>query len=172
MKAELIEELAKAAAGLREGILAFSPEQFRQQPAAGWSAAQTAEHILKSVAGIPALLKGHNVPANRDPLEKLPTIKGIFLDFSTKMQSPEFILPSPTPPSQNELNQQLNQKFDEVKETAGSAELENLFTEFPFPGIGEFTGYEWLAFVTAHTQRHTVQIGKIYQGIAEKEISV
>jgi hypothetical protein len=91
--------------------------------------------------------------------------------MNTKMKSPEFILPSGNPPGQEELLQKLDKVFAKIGGIASKINLPDLFTDFPFPQMGELTGYEWLCFISCHTHRHTVQIGNIYKAVTEKTTS-
>src|SRR5687768_15094686 len=115
MVSEMLTEVEKEAQEIRDAVLVFTPGQFNEHPAAAsWSAAQTAEHVLKSVAGISSVLEGNHRLADRDPFERIPAIREIFLDFNSKMTSPEFILPSGSPPSKDEILQRLQEKFKQI----------------------------------------------------------
>jgi hypothetical protein len=163
MTTDYISELDLTVAELNGVLKAFTAEEFKQIPFKGsWSAAQVAEHILKSVSGIPKVLSGNHTSAERDPEEKVKDIKTIFLDFTSKMKSPEFILPSDTTPAKEELLRHLNASFEKIRNVSNNVNLAERFTDFPFPQMGELTGYEWLCFVTCHTKRHIVQIKNIY----------
>src|SRR5260221_2691509 len=71
----------------------FSEEQLNIVPFEGsWTGGQVAEHLLKS-AGVADVVFGHTAPTSRPPDEKVPMLR-IFLDFSIKMKSPDFIIPS------------------------------------------------------------------------------
>lgn len=170
---DFIAGFQSGAAGLREAIKKFTPEEFGTIPFEGsWSAAQVAEHVLKSASGIPTVLRGHHKPAGRDPEEQVNTIRSIFLDYDNKMKSPEFILPSDTPPGRDVLLSQLNDVFEQIPVSATNVNLADVFTDFPFPQMGNLTGYEWLCFATCHTERHTAQVNKIYKKISATAPSV
>ncbi len=173
MTTDYISQLRSSAAELLEALKAFTPEELKKVPFEGsWSSAQVAEHVLKSASGIPVVLSGNSRPADRDPEEMVEKIRSIFLDFNTKMKSPEFVLPSGIPPRREELLEKLDQVFDKIAETATRINLPDLFTDFPFPQMQELTGYEWLCFMSCHTQRHTVQIRNIYKTVTEKSQAV
>ncbi len=57
-----------------------------------WTAAQLGDHLYKSY-GIASVLNGKAEPTTRPVEEKVEAIKGIFLNFDIRMQSPEFIVP-------------------------------------------------------------------------------
>jgi hypothetical protein len=54
---------------------------------------------------VPDLLNQKAEPANREPGEKEVAIKKVFLDFSIKMKSPDFVLPSDEPLNKEELDE-------------------------------------------------------------------
>lgn len=167
MTTDFITELDSTASNLLEVLKAFTIEEFRQIPFPGsWSAAQVAEHLLKSASGIPALLSGNSKPAEREPQEKVKIIESIFLDFNTKMKSPRSILPSDDPPEKEELLKNLNASFEKIKQVSNRINLADQFTDFPFPQMGELTGYEWMCFIISHSKRHTVQIKNIYAKVS------
>ncbi len=173
MTTDYISQLKSSAADLREALKAFTPDDLNKIPSEGsWSAAQVAEHVLKSASGIPVVLSGNSRPADRDPEEMVEKIRAIFLDFNTKMKSPEFVLPSDIPPTREELLRKLDKVFDKIAGTAVNIQLPDLFIDFPFPQMGELTGYEWLCFISCHTQRHTAQVRNIYKTVTEKVISL
>ena len=93
---ELINELDKTTKELLDTIDSFSQEQFNTIPFEGsWTAAQVAEHLWKSESGIPQVVEGTSRPTTeRQGDEKMEVIKSVFLDFTSKYASPEFILPS------------------------------------------------------------------------------
>lgn len=171
MTTDYISELDSTAARLNEAMNAFTAEEFTKIPFEGsWSAAQVAEHILKSVSGVPVVLAGNRKPAGRNPEEKVDMLKSVFLDFNSKMKSPAFILPSDEPPPKEDLANALDTSFEKIKEVSGNINLADLFTDFPFPQMEELTGYEWLCFVICHTKRHTFQVRNIYEKVSGKVI--
>ncbi len=79
---------------LLQTISSFPEEKFNTVPFEGsWTAAQVSDHILKSVSGIQEMLYTTTKPTARQPDEKVGAIKAMFLDFTTKMKSPDFVLP-------------------------------------------------------------------------------
>jgi hypothetical protein len=167
MTTDYISELDLTVAELNRVLKVFTEEEFKQIPFQGsWSAAQVAEHIFKSVSGIPKVLSGNRTSAERDPEEKVKFIETIFLDFNNKMKSPEFILPTDTPPVKEELLRHLNACFEKINNVSKSLNLADRFTDFPFPQMGELTGYEWVCFVTCHIKRHIIQIKNIYDKVS------
>lgn len=128
-----------------------------------WTAGQVGEHVVKSQLMIAGLLYGKTNVPQRNPYEKKETLKGIFLNFSTKMTSPEFILPSAKSKQKEELISQLKTGYDKITNVIQSLNLTEICLEFALPGLGEMTRAEWIYFIIYHTQRHIHQLENISQ---------
>ena len=165
-------EFDEATEDLLETISAFSPEQFNVIPFEGsWTAGQVAEHLLKSHSGIPKILRGNARPTmERKPDEKVKTIRSIFLDFNTKMKSPGFILPSGEAKDKELILDKFKTKTAEIRKLMDTADLAQTFTDFPFPQLGEFTGWEWICFATCHAKRHTRQLKNILKMLENNQL--
>lgn len=167
-KKELLKQFEETEQGFYNILASFTQEQLNELPFEGsWTAAQVADHLLKSKKGIPGLLTGPFRSTSREPDEMVETINGIFLDFTTKLQSPEFIIPTNERADKEELLSALREVKEKIKASSASVDLANTITSFPFPGLGEFTGYEWIYFLICHTKRHTHQLKNIYWILAK-----
>ena len=143
-------------------IGSFTPEHLNTIPFEGsWTAGQVAEHLLKSESGIPEVLTGPVVAAVRPIDEMVPAIESVFLDFTTRLKSPDFILPSDEPKDKQVLLDAFEFVRSELKKIAGSADLSKVCTSFPFPQMGELTRLEWLHFAICHSKRHIRQMKNI-----------
>jgi hypothetical protein len=164
----LLHELDIAGRELLHALASFSQEQFNRVPFAGsWTAGQVGEHLYKSLEGIPYMMAGDTAPATgRKPDEHVMTIESIFLDYDTKMQSPDFILPSAGPQDRNAQLQDFRATLDDLAVKARTMDLSFTCNEFEFPGVDLLTRWEWLVFAICHTKRHTVQLRNIYQHVA------
>lgn len=165
----LLHELDKAARALLETIAEFSQEQFNKLPFAGsWTAGQVSDHLLQSIGGIPEMMAGNTRPTTeRKGDEQVMAIESIFLDFDIKMKSPDFILPSNGPHDRNELLHGFRASLDELAAKARTMDMTMTCTDFPFPGLGELTRWEWVSFAICHTIRHTRQMKNIHRHVAE-----
>lgn len=145
-------------------LAAFNNTDFNKVPFAGsWTGGQVAEHLLKSIEGIPGLLAGDTAPtAGREPDSHVQTIEDIFLDFDTKMQSPEFILPGEGTHDVKAMLQAYRATIDAIAEKARTLDLSLSCTAFEFPQVGYFTRWEWISFGICHTLRHARQLRNIH----------
>jgi len=130
-----------------------------------WTAGQLFNHVTKSISGLGGAMLKEAPEAERDPAEKVAGFQKTFLDFSTKMQSPDFIIPDPGPYQKQQTIEALKQAFEVLKENAGKANLNELLTGLP---MGDATKLELLHFVLYHTQRHLHQLQKITDALLSK----
>src|SRR5918993_1186699 len=134
-----------------------------------WTAGQLMNHVLMSNKGFADIMRGPVEETDRDPSLNVETIRSIFLDFNTKMKSPDFILP----PEKDYHKEALKSEFMAVKtqliKTASSEDLSKTCTAFKLPQLGFLTRMEAIHFVLYHTQRHTHQLENIKQAIKHGE---
>src|SRR5688572_12198652 len=94
-KEDLLALVEGTATELMEMVEKFSDVNINLIPFTNsWTAAQVADHITKSNNSIlkAMLLSGTNI--NRNPGGRVEELKAIFLNFDSKLKSPDFILPS------------------------------------------------------------------------------
>ena len=145
---------------MSEALDWFGPQQLNTIPFAGsWTAGQVAEHIIKSVSELP---DEKTETPKRFEDEKVYLLKKIFLDFTTKMKSPDFIVPQQTTHDKAALLQSLTDIEDNLIRIIKTKDLSLLCLDFEFPSVGYLTRLEWIKFFIFHTQRHTRQIVNIY----------
>ncbi|RYY57373.1 MAG: DinB family protein [Chitinophagaceae bacterium] len=159
---QLVKDLRETGDGFTAALDSFSPDDFNKVPFAGsWTPGQVGEHIYKSISGMPQLLNGHVEATLRDPAENIPVLEKIFLDFSTKLQSPDFILPSDKKHDKGEMVSSLGNVFARLLAIAEKEDLSLTCIDFKFPNMGHFTRQELLHFAYVHSKRHIHQLQKI-----------
>jgi uncharacterized damage-inducible protein DinB len=165
-KDEISVYLDDAIGQLVNAINTFNDENFNKQPFEdSWTGGQVSEHLYKSVSRIPGLLLTETKDAARDPLEKCEAIGSIFLNFEVKLKSPDFILPTNEPKKVDFFVSGFKKTAEEIRAMTRQKDLSQLYTRFPFPTIGELTGWEWVFFAAAHAVRHTRQLKNIRKSI-------
>jgi hypothetical protein len=164
MSKAIYDELKDTGDQLQEVLSSFTAEQINKVPFAGsWTPGQVAEHLLISASGALQTVNGETTIVDRDAAQHVPILKQIFLDFSTKMKSPDFVLPSDDPKDKEVLEDSLTKAMNGLVETGQSADLSATCTSFGLPTIGFLTRLEWLTFVNVHTTRHISQLKNIKQ---------
>jgi hypothetical protein len=164
MKTETLNEVTETTDELLNLISSMSEEQLNKIPFEGsWTAGQVTDHISQSFGGVIQIVSDNAIPTERDPGKKIELIKSIFLDFTTKMTSPDFVLPSQPPHKKEILVSDLNTMQDQITEAIKTLDLTETHMNFEIPGFGKFTRLEWINFLIYHMQRHTYQIKNIQQ---------
>ncbi|MEO6452453.1 MAG: DinB family protein [Ginsengibacter sp.] len=157
---EAVSELVSLMSSLDENQINSVPYQD------SWTAAQLLTHVTKSTNGMAKAMLMESKPAKRDPGEKILHLKNAFLDFSSKMESPDFIVPGEGPYGKQAVINEINKSFQQFKEDTNKANLTDIVKGLP---LGEITKLEILHFVLYHTQRHLHQMKKIYDALKMKE---
>ena len=163
----LKEEVRKTGAALIEGLTRFSEEELNEVPYEGsWTAGQVGEHLIRS-AGVADVVFGRTEATSRQPDEKLPVLR-MFLDFSIRMKSPDFIVPSDGYHDQGEIVEQLRKVWDRFGEAVETLDLNETCLDFEMPMVGRLTRLEWISFQVYHTKRHLWQLGRIYDALGAR----
>jgi hypothetical protein len=165
-KEELLAAIHEAAANLQNLMSLLDEHRVNVVPYEhSWTAGQLFRHVAKSTGGMEKVVRADAKPAARDAGERIPELKKIFLDFSHKMKSPEFIVPEAGPYEKEAAMEELGKAFAKLKEAAEAADdLSGLATGLP---LGPITKLELLHFVLYHTQRHTHQMKRICDALKE-----
>jgi DinB superfamily len=130
-----------------------------------WTAGQLFRHVTKSTNAMAKAMRRESKPAERDPAEKIPQLKKTFLDFSTKLESPDFIVPEEGPYEKQASIEELSKSFEQLKENSKNANLTDMTDNLP---LGAITKLEILHFVVYHTQRHIHQMKNICDALQNK----
>jgi len=166
MPKEIISQLESALNDTLHLLDSFTEKELNIVPFEGsWTVAQVARHLYKSETGIDQIFYAPSQPANRDPEEKAAWMKELFLNFETKMKSPDFILPEEEHYEKVKLEDSLKEEKTKVLEAVQNSNLSEmaiLSEDHPLKGS---TKLEILHFLTYHTMRHNHQIRKIKQAL-------
>ena len=144
---------------LFETLSLFTQEEFNKIPFQGsWTAGQVAEHLWKSESAITKALKGVSKETERNPEQYVEMIRKVFLDYTTKLKSPDFILPSNDGKDRDAFIKAFQETRSDLKNSIETLDLDKTFTEFSFPQAGNLTGLELFNLVVCHTKRHIRQL--------------
>lgn len=155
---QVTEELFKV-------LKSFSQQQINTKPSDdGWTAAQVGEHIFKSDSAILKSLYGPVKETVRTPDAYVEGITSQFLDFTTKMESPQLIQPADIEHDKEALIIALKSTRELLGKAISSLDLSATCTEPEMHAIvGDWTRLEYANFVIVHTKRHIHQLKKIYK---------
>ena len=130
-----------------------------------WTAAQVMKHLVMSNGGFEEIMRGSVTDSGRDQAQNVALIQSIFLDFTTKMKSPGFIVP----PDELYDKTALLTAFVDIKNklvnNIDTQDLSKLCTAFKLPQLGFLTRLEAIHFVVCHTKRHTHQLQQIGEAL-------
>lgn len=127
-----------------------------------WTVAQLASHITKSNNGMAKALEIEGVPANRNPAQEAERLKKMFLDFTVKYNSPDFILPAEKTYQKQQVLHDLQESITKLSEMRARTNLADMIN---VPIFRETTKLELLYFVLYHTQRHVHQLKNILKSL-------
>ncbi len=166
MYQKIINELEEALGETISLLSSAEEAQLNAVPFEGsWTAAQTGIHLLKSGMGIDKLFIAPAPVTERAPDENAEELKSIFLDFSKKFDSPEFIMPEDKQYNKEEVLYLLKELKPSIIEALNNTDLK----EVPeLPDWNPFKGHtklELAYFMTYHTQRHNHQIKNILKTV-------
>lgn len=149
-------------------LSSLSEEELNTVPFPGsWTAGQVGDHLNQSY-NVMGCLTGQTASTQRDPALYIAPVSKEFLNFNTKMQSPDFILPQEGHIKKDILMNSLRQKVSAITDYARSAaDMTLTCLDFEFPGTGPLTRQEWLNFVRVHTLRHNYQVKGIISKIRD-----
>jgi hypothetical protein len=166
---ELIEYLDHERADLDRAIAAVPAERHRSKPSTeGWCAAEVVNHLAITDRRVTALLtkvageaKGNGATPDVDTSPILPGIDvRRVLDRTSKIRNPRADPAADC--SMNDGLAALDAARKDLKALLRQPDLPDLGgVTAPHPAFGPLTGYEWVAFMAAHTHRHADQIREI-----------
>lgn len=165
---ELPLEFEKATRELIHVLTAFDQEQINTTPSTGgWTAGQVGEHLFKSDAAILNALHGPVKETKRAPDKNVDGINAAFLDFSSKMQAPDNIVPANDVNHDKEtLIMALKSNRDLMQKAIRNLDLSLTCTDPTMMAIvGKWTRQEYINFVISHTYRHINQLKKIHNNL-------
>lgn len=167
-KDEILADFIKAFSSLENTIELFDDKDFNKVPFAGsWTAGQVAQHILLSDEGFVEVLNDKVAITERAVDEFKPQLKAIFLNFETKMKSPDFVLPELKDYDKEAHLLKVVKIKDGMAKAINDLDLGKTCSSFSLPGLGYLTRYEAIYFVIYHTTRHAHQLNEIHRFLKE-----
>jgi hypothetical protein len=151
-----------------DSIAGLSESQWKFKPAPDrWSIAECAEHITLSQDSLFQFVTGKvlkspakTVTRTEDRSEDEAVIR-LVRDRSHKAQAPEDLQPAGRWPAREALIKHFKESRDRIIAYVENTQ-EDLRRHFaPFPPLGELDAYQWILFLSAHTERHVEQINDV-----------
>ena len=169
MKHQLQLQIKETFEELSHIVSSFNEDQINIVPFEGsWTAGQVTEHILMSASGFEQMMNGPVADTDRAPDEFADKLKVTFLDFTVKMQSPDFVLPADKKYEKKELITRIEDLPEKINRSIQTLDLAKTCLAFELPQLGFLTRLESVHFILYHTQRHVHQLKNIHQTIIIK----
>jgi hypothetical protein len=166
MKEEVYFQYENTATEFTGLISLFNQSELNTIPYEGsWTAAQVGIHVLQSNKSITQALNMDAQIADRAPDERVGELQSVFLNFNTKLKSPDFILPEPGNYKKEKLSRDILESIDDLKRCSKKVNLSGTIRHVAF---GDITKLELLHFVVYHTRRHSHQLKKILELIKNR----
>ena len=171
MKSLIFSEIDHTLTELSNCLAAIDQQDLNTVPFEdSWTAGQLVQHLNMSNNGFVELLHGPANDTQRDPGRMVEKIKNGFLDFSTKMKSPEFIVPPEVSYDKTKLMVTLKGIQNKLLDGIGTLDLTKTCQGFELPVFGALTRLEAVNFVLYHTQRHIHQFNKIVSALSDNKL--
>lgn len=131
-----------------------------------WSIAECAEHIAKSEGFIRGAVEGAlETPANQDQLAKTggktEKILPLITDRSQKFQAPEGLQPSDETTGDPAAIVKMFKKERKATTKLARSSVDLRAFAAPHPAFEILDTYDWLLFLSGHTERHILQIQEV-----------
>lgn len=163
MKAtQLSSEIYNTFSTVEKMFSAMSGNSINQVPFKdSWTAAQLIQHIILSGSGFQQMMYDKTGDSKPEPEGLKEKIKNDFLDFTTKMKSPDFVVPSQKEYKKDELLKTLSDLRLSFTQAVNTLDLAKTCISFALPVYGFLSRAEAAYFVLYHTQRHLHQLKNI-----------
>lgn len=143
----------------------LSQQELNTVPYEGsWTPGQLSEHLEKACSV--STLYGRTTDTERAIDVNVEPLRKLFLDFTVKMQSPDFIYPLGDHYRKEEVVRTLETRWSDIRKAAATLDLTKTCLDFEMPVFGPLTRFEWLSFMVIHTQRHLHQLRKMQAAFA------
>lgn len=166
MRNELKTAIVGTFRQLYQTLSLFTQSEINAIPFEGsWTSGQVARHIIKATSGIKQVCDSNTKKLVENPEAKVTELNKIFLDLSTKMNSPEFIYPEAKDYDKELLLATIQNIEKDLLDIAENYDLTLTCLNFEMPGFGHLTIYELVSFCVVHTKRHIYQLENIYKAL-------
>lgn len=141
----------------------FPDQFFNSKPTTeDWSAAEIAEHMIRSEFGLSRLFDGETKEQlEYDPLEMRNNIKTTLLNRKTKVLAPEIIQPTTGEKTKDDLISKFKTIRDNLLTNIKTMDNQAICLKYPHPLFGYLTRADWVYSSIYHCQRHIMQVNDI-----------
>lgn len=152
-----------------DSLAAVTPAQWNFKPAPEvWSIAEVAEHIVLSEDMLFEIATRRTLQAPPDPaLQTNPAndekLLALLIDRSQKAQAPEPLQPKRTFHSRDEVILEFKKRRDRSIAYVRTTQDPLRAHASKHPRFGALDAYQWLLLMSAHSERHILQLNEVKQ---------
>lgn len=148
---------------LLEQVSSLTDEELNQQPAADrWSVKQLLEHLYLMEGAVASLITEKLASEEQGLADDKPI--ELTVNRSTKVDAPDFAVPSDQFATLKELKEQLAHTHSALRKLYEQTPADQLEVRtYPHPVFGEMKLSQWIPFVGYHERRHIEQIKEVRQ---------
>lgn len=167
-KTQLASDLQTVFSDFQQVLSAIPDDRLNVVPRPGsWTPGQLARHVILSASGFLQVINGPAQATDRPYDAGVDKLRATFLDFTTKMKSPEFVVPQAIDYDKGRLLDSIEKIRTGLPPVFVTLDLTQTCTAFELPRTGYLTRWEALHFILYHTQRHLHQLRKMEAEIKE-----
>ena len=158
---KVLKSLEQTRRGVLDATKGLSDAQWKFKPAPDrWSVAEVLEHITVAEDylfenGAEKALKGPASAPDRDSKKMDAAILAMVPDRSVKRQAPDQLVPTGRWSPAETLEHFEKSRARTIEFLKDTPDLRGHTSDSPF---GPMDSYEWIIFISAHSERHTKQI--------------
>jgi hypothetical protein len=161
---KLVQDLERTREKFLKSVEGLSEAQWHWKAAPEkWSIAQCAEHIAASetlIRGAVVKSLAEPLPADAKDLVKDEMVQKFMVDRSKKFNAPEPLVPTDRFGSPAKAVESFRtERAETLKLAQTDTDLRQHAAKHP--GFGMLDAYGWMLFLSAHTERHTLQIEEV-----------
>ncbi|HEY1114521.1 MAG TPA: DinB family protein [Chitinophagaceae bacterium] len=165
-KEQLRNDLDTTLSELYDVYASIPVEAVNTSPFPGsWTSGQLVRHLVMANGGCLEEINGPVQETTRPINTGVESIRNVFLDFSTKMTAPEFVVPPAIAYEKEEGLASLDEIRQGLLAGLDTLDLSKTCLLFELPVLGFLTRWEILHFVVYHTRRHIQQLKKMKESL-------
>lgn len=141
-----------------------SGDLFLYEPAEKWSIAQLVEHIILVENGVLGGIKKVGTHPKEAVINKPVTeeqFKQILHNRARKIEAPEKYVPKGIFTTKASAIKAFKEHRENIADFVNTTDLPLAYIGFPHFALGMLNGFDWLAFMAGHCERHIAQMEEI-----------
>lgn len=158
---EVVAALLKSTQAFAAELESTSEDIFILKTGINWSISEITEHLcISDKSAYIALIKQNTVDENELKNTFQERIVYLHANDNIKLEAPDAAKPTGKFASVQDAVQEFNKNRQRIEQFTQSTNLDEFATGFKHPRLGYLKRFEWLQFITWHSNHHLKQIQK------------